>query len=118
MLVCTDVVLMPVASDRVCPGIDGFVVLWQEDDLRGTISVGRTAKAAAAESASQGFWSVQFDDGYDRMRLDGNAKPFAVIQHSYIAEADNPIKDGGPRTYQRLVTWLPPGRCTMSLTST
>jgi hypothetical protein len=99
------------ASDRVCPGIGGLVVLWQEDDLRGTISVGRTAKAAAAEpAASQGFGAFNSTTNTIEWRLDGKAKPFAIIQRWHIADADNPAKDGRPGTFQRLVvTRLPPG---------
>jgi hypothetical protein len=99
------------ASDRVCPGVGGFVVLWQEDDLRSTISVGRTAKAAAAEpAASQGFGAFNSTTDTIEWRLDGKAKPFAIMQRWHIADADNPTKDGRPATSQRLVvTRLPPG---------
>jgi hypothetical protein len=86
-------------------------VLWQESDLRGTISVGRTAKAAAVEpAASQGFEAFNSTTDTIEWRLDGKARPFAIIQRWHIADADNPTKDGRPGTFQRLVvTRLPPG---------
>ena len=99
------------ASDRVCPGIGGLVVLWQEDDLRGTISVGRTARAAAAEpAASQGFGAFNSTTDVIEWRLDGKRKPFAIIQRWHIADHENMTRDGRPGTYQRLVvTRLPQG---------
>jgi hypothetical protein len=98
------------ASDRVCPGIGGLVVLWQEKDLRGTISVGRNVKAAAAEpAASQGFGAFNSTTDTIEWRLDGERKPFAIIQRWHIADPDNPTRDGRPGTSQRLVvTRLPP----------
>ena len=99
------------ASDRTCPGVGGLIVLWQEDDLRGTISVGRSARAAAAEpAASQGFGAFNSTTDTVEWRLDGKRKPFAIIQRWHIADHENPTKDGRPGTYQRLVvTRLPPG---------
>jgi hypothetical protein len=99
------------ASDRVCPGVGGLVVLWQEEDLRGTISVGRTAKAAAAEpAASQGFDAFNSTTNTIEWRLDGKRKPFAIIQRWHIADHENPARDGRPGTKQTLVvTRLPPG---------
>jgi hypothetical protein len=99
------------ASERVCPGVGGLVVLWQEDDLRGTISVGRTAKTAAAEpAASQGFGAFNSTTDTIEWRLDGKRKPFAIIQRWHIADHENPAKDGRPGTKQTLVvTRLPPG---------
>jgi hypothetical protein len=86
-------------------------VLWQEEDLRGTISVGRNAKAAASEpAASQGFGAFNSTTDTIEWRLDGKRKPFAIIQRWHIADADNPTRDGRPGTFQRLVvTRLPPG---------
>jgi hypothetical protein len=99
------------ASDRTCPGVGGFVVLRQEEDLRETISVGRTASAAAAEpAASQGFGAFNSTTDTVEWRLDAKGKPFAIIQRWHIADADNPTRDGRPGTSQRLiVTRLPPG---------
>ena len=98
------------ASDRVCPGLGGLVVLWQEDDLRGTISVGRTASAAKAEpAAAQGFGAFNSTTDTIEWRLAGG-KPFAIIQRWHIADAENPGKDGRPGTKQMMVvTRLPPG---------
>jgi hypothetical protein len=92
------------ASDRVCPGIGGLVVLWQEEDLRGTISAGRTAKAAAAEpAAAQGFGAFNSTTDTIEWRLDRKRKPFAIIQRWHIADHENPAKDGRPGTKQTLV---------------
>jgi hypothetical protein len=98
------------ASDQLCPGIAGLKVLRQEDDLRQTVSVGRTRTEAAGEpAAAQGFG--QFNSAGDTVewRL-ADGKPFAIIQRWYVADADAPEKNGRPQSKQILiVTRLPPG---------
>jgi hypothetical protein len=99
------------ASNLLCPGIAGLVVLRQEEDLRETISVGRSSAAAAKEpAAAEGFGAFNSTGDTIEWRLDANAKPFAIIQRWYVADADAPEKDGRPQTKQILiVTRLPPG---------
>lgn len=98
-------------ASYVCPGPAGLVVLKQNEDLRETISVGRSAKAAAAEpAAAQGFGPFNSTTATVEWRAIGNGKPFAMIQRWHIADNADPDKDGRPRTKQMLVvTRLPPG---------
>jgi hypothetical protein len=95
---------------RVCPGKDGLLVLVSEDDLRETISVGRTPAAAAQEPAAQ-FWFAPFNSTRTRVEwrtLDG--KPFAIIQRWLMADNDDKDRRGRPSTKPLLVvTRLPPG---------
>ncbi|CAN5352925.1 hypothetical protein BH11PSE4_BH11PSE4_21190 [soil metagenome] len=99
------------ASEHVCAGPKGIVVLKQEDDLRETVSVGRSAKAAALEpAAGQGFGPFNSTGETVEWRLGAKGKPFAMIQRWLIADNDDPGKDGRPQTKQMLVvTRLPPG---------
>jgi hypothetical protein len=99
------------ASERVCPGPRGLVVLKQEDDMRETVSVGRTARAAELEpAAGQGFGPFNSTTDTVEWRLSGKGKPFAIIQRWHIADNDDPDKNGRPQTKQMLVvTRLPPG---------
>jgi hypothetical protein len=95
---------------RVCPGPQRLVVLISEDDLRETVSVGRSAAAAAREPAAK-LWFGPFNSTTPRVewRADGG-KPFAMIQRWHIADNDDPGKDGRPRSKALLVvTRLPPG---------
>jgi hypothetical protein len=99
------------ASDHLCPGIAGLVVLRQEEDLRETISVGRNRAAAEKEpAASEGFGAFNSTADTVEWRLDGKGKPFAIIQRWFVADGDAPEKNGRPQTKQVLiVTRLPPG---------
>jgi hypothetical protein len=99
------------ASDHLCPGIAGLVVLRQEEDLRETISVGRNRAAAEKEpAASEGFGAFNSTADTIEWRLDGKGKPFAIIQRWFVADGDAPEKNGRPQTKQILiVTRLPPG---------
>jgi hypothetical protein len=99
------------ASDHLCPGIAGLVVLRQEEDLRETISVGRNRAAAEKEpAASEGFGAFNSTADTIEWRLDGKGKPFAIIQRWFVADGDAPVKNGRPQTKQILiVTRLPPG---------
>jgi hypothetical protein len=98
------------ASDHMCPGLGGLKVLRQEDDLRQTVSVGRSrAEAAGEPAAAQGFG--QFNSTADTIewRL-ADGRPFAIIQRWYVADAEAPEKNGRPQSKQILiVTRLPPG---------
>lgn len=99
------------ANATICKGIDGLIVLVQEDDLRRTVSIGRTAKQAEKEPAtSQSFGPFNYTGDTIEWRRDGAGKPFATIQRWYIADNDDTDKDGRPRSAQMLVvTRLPPG---------
>jgi hypothetical protein len=98
-------------SERTCPGFSGLVVRLQEVDLRGTVSVGRSRKAAAREpAASQGFGAFNSTTDTIEWRLDAKRKPIAMIQRWHIAEPADAEKSGRPKTQQVLVvTRLPPG---------
>lgn len=99
------------ANATICTGIDGLIVLVREDDLRRTVSIGRTAKQAEKEPAAN-HWFGPFNSTTNTLewRRDGAGKPFATIQRWYIADNDDTDKDGRPRSAQMLVvTRLPPG---------
>lgn len=99
------------ADATICKGIDGLIVLVQEDDLRRTVSIGRTAKQAEKEPAtSQSFGPFNYTADTIEWRRDGAGKPFATIQRWYLADNDDTDKNGRPRSAQMLVvTRLPPG---------
>lgn len=95
---------------RLCPGKVGLKVLVSEDDLRETVSVGRTRATAAAEPAAQ-RWFGPFSSTATTVEwraLDG--KPFAIIQRWHIADNSDQDRDGRPIAKPMLiVTQLPPG---------
>ena len=95
---------------RLCPGKAGLKVLVSEDDLRETVSVGRSRAAAAGEPAAQnGFGPFNSTTTTIEWRaLDG--KPFAVIQRWHLDDASDQDKNGRPVAKPMLVvTRLPPG---------
>ncbi|MBS0529358.1 MAG: hypothetical protein JSS22_08220 [Proteobacteria bacterium] len=100
-----------IASDVACNGFADLTVLRQMDDDRETISVGRSAKAAAAEPASsQGFAPFNSTGDTIEWRLDKSGKPFAIIQRWRISDNRNVGTDGRPRSVAMLVvTRLAPG---------
>jgi hypothetical protein len=95
---------------RVCPGKAGLVVLVSEDDLRQTVSVGRSRAEAAGEPAAQ-TWFHPFNSSATTVEwrtLGG--KPFAIIQRWRIADNGDEDKNGRPIAKPLLVvTRLPPG---------
>ncbi|MBI5261749.1 MAG: hypothetical protein HY852_08030 [Bradyrhizobium sp.] len=98
------------SATRVCPGKGGLVVLVSEDDLRETVSVGRTETAAAREpAAKQSFGPFNSTTTTVEWRaVDG--KPFAIIQRWHIADNADEDKSGRPTAKPMLaVTRLPPG---------
>jgi hypothetical protein len=99
------------ASNHVCPGVAGLVVLRQEEDLRETISVGRNRAAAENEpAAAQGFGGFNSTADTIEWRLDAKGKPFAIIQRWFVADPDLPEINGRMQSRQVLiVTRLPPG---------
>jgi hypothetical protein len=95
---------------RVCPGKAGLKVLVSEDDLRETVSVGRSRAAADNEPAAQaGFGPFNSTTTTVEWRaLDG--KPFAIIQRWHIADNSDEDRNGRPIAKPMLVvTRLPPG---------
>jgi hypothetical protein len=95
---------------RLCPGKAGLVVLVSEDDLRETVSVGRSRVPAAKEPAAQ-VWFHPFNSTTATVEWRTlNGKPFAIIQRWHIADNSDEDKDGRPIAKPMLVvTRLPPG---------
>jgi len=95
---------------RTCPGKAGLVVVISEDDLRETVSVGRTRAAAANEpAAGAGFGPFNSTEHTVEWRT-VNGKPFAIIQRWHIADNSDADKNGRPIAKPMLaVTRLPPG---------
>ena len=96
---------------RTCPGKAGLLVLISEDDLRETVSVGRTRAAAAREPAA-GVRFGPFNSTEHRVEWRTmNGKPFAIIQGWHIADISDEDKNGRPIAKPMLaVTRLPPGQ--------
>lgn len=95
---------------RVCPGEAGLIVVVSEDDLRETVSVGRSRVLADKEPAAQS-WFGPFNSSNTTVewRL-ANGKPFAIIQRWLIADNAEVDKDGRPTDKGLLVvTRLSPG---------
>lgn len=96
---------------RVCPGPAGLSVLVSEGDLRETVSVGRTPKAAEREPAAQA-WFGPFSSTTPTIEWRAESKgkqPFAMIQRWHLADIEDEGKDGRPIAKQLLVvTRLPP----------
>ena len=95
---------------RVCAGEAGLIVVVSEDDLRETVSVGRSRVLADKEPAAQS-WFGPFNSSNTTVewRL-ANGKPFAIIQRWLIADNAEVDKDGQPTDKGLLVvTRLPPG---------
>ena len=90
---------------RTCPGPQGLVVVVSEDDLRETVSVGRTRKAAEAEPAARA-WFEPFSSTTNTIEWRQEAKgkpPFAMIQRWHLADVTDEDKDGRPKSKQLFV---------------
>jgi hypothetical protein len=87
----------------LCAGIGGRVVLVSEDDLRMTVSIGRTRASATEEPASkQGFSPFnRIHDTLEWRMIKG--APFATIQRWFLSDSANPDKDGRPTPVAMLV---------------
>ena len=95
-----------------CRGVAGYVVVVSEVDLRTTVSVGKTVKAAESEpAASQGFGPFNFSyDTVEWRSRKGAKRPFAIIQRWNLSDSERPNREGRPgRTGLLVVTRLPPG---------
>jgi len=81
-----------------CPGIAGLLVLVTEDDLRMTVSVGRTRAAAEKEpAASQSFSPFNnINDTLEWRSVKDAAAPFAIIQRWMLSDQQNTDRNGRP----------------------
>ena len=101
-----------IAASWACPGVAGYLVVVSEDDLRTTVSVGKTTKAAGNEPvASERFGPFNFSyETVEWRSVKGAKTPFAIIQRWNISDNANPTKEGRPgRAPLLIVTRLPPG---------
>ena len=98
------------STTRFCPGKAGLGVLVSEDDLRETVSVGRSRATASKEPAAQAwFGPFNSSNGTVEWRaLEG--KPFAIIQRWHLDDNGDEDRNGRPTAKPMLVvTRLPPG---------
>jgi hypothetical protein len=99
------------AASRVCPGRGGYKVFISEEDLRETLTVGRTLKQAAKEPAAHDHFGAF--NGYDdtiEWRSDKDGKPYALITGWSFASNDDLETTGRPKSVRMLVVMrLPPG---------
>jgi hypothetical protein len=96
---------------RVCPGRGGYVVVVDEDDLRETLSFGKSAAAARQEPAAADVYGALngYNDTVEWRSLKGRA-PFAAIVSWSFADRDNTEPNGRPKSARFLVVMrLPPG---------
>jgi hypothetical protein len=97
------------AASWVCKGLGGYVVVISEDDLRSSVSVGRTIEAAGEEpAASQGFASFNSTHNTIEWRSRKGGKPFAIIQRWSVSTYDEKANKSKSRQ-MLVVTRLPPG---------
>jgi len=103
------------AVSRVCPGAAGYKVYVDEEDLRETLTIGKTAKQAISEPAADDHFgafngfedTIEWRSGKDRNK---DRKPFAAIVGWYFADNEHPEKSGRPKSARLLVVLrLPPG---------
>ncbi len=90
---------------RTCPGPQGLVVVISEDDLRETVTVGRTRKTAETEPAAK-TWFEPFSSTTPTIEWRQEAKdkpPFAMIQRWHLADIEDEDKDGRPKAKQLFV---------------
>ncbi len=105
------------AASRVCPGRGGYKVFIDEEDLRETLTVGRTIKQAAKEPAAHDHFGAF--NGYDdtvEWRSGNDGKPYALIVGWSYADNDNLETTGRPKSVRLLMVMrLPPGPvCTVA----
>jgi hypothetical protein len=98
-------------ASRVCAGRGGYKILIDEEDLRETLSVGRTEKQAANEPAARDLFGA-FNGYEDRVewRAGNNGEPYALIVGWSFADNDNVDAAARPNSARFLVVMrLPPG---------
>jgi hypothetical protein len=99
------------AVSRVCAGAAGYKVYVDEEDLRETLTIGKTAKQALSEPAADDHYGAfnGFEDTVE-WRSGKDRKPFAAIVGWYFADNEHLEKSGRPKSAQLLVVLrLPPG---------
>jgi hypothetical protein len=99
------------AASRVCAGRGGYKVFINEDDLRATLTVGKTLRQAGKEPVAHEHYGA-FNDYEDKVEWrsgrDGN--PFAIIVGWSFADNENTDATGRPKSARLLVVMrLPPG---------
>ena len=96
---------------RRCPGPHGLFVFVAEQDLRQTVTVGRNRLNANGELAARQTFGP-FNSAATTVEWHGarGRPPVAIIQRWFVADNDDPDKNGRPQNKQLLVvTRLPPG---------
>ena len=87
----------------LCSGIGRYVVRVTDDDLRITVSIGRTLDGAANEPASKHYFRP-FNRIHDTLEWRmTKGVPFATIQRWFLSDSANPDKDGRPTPVAMLV---------------
>jgi hypothetical protein len=99
------------ASSRVCAGRGGYRIFVDEEDLRETLTVGRTMRQARREpAASDRFGAFNGYDDTAEWRSGMDGRPYALIVGWSHADADNLDVTGRPKSARLLVVIrLPPG---------
>jgi hypothetical protein len=115
--ICVKIERVVVAGDEYaatydCPGLRGYRVIVNDEDLRTIVSIGFNRTHAKEQPATgQGFGP--FNSVHDNLEWRINAKtkkPFATIQRWRIADQSDLDKDSRPNTVGLLVvTRIPPG---------
>ncbi|HWM49124.1 MAG TPA: hypothetical protein VNR11_19660 [Xanthobacteraceae bacterium] len=95
----------PDSAASVCRGLAGLVVVVAEEDVRQSVSVGRTRAAAEKEPAATTFFGPpSFAHEAIEWRLDAKTRrPAAIIQRWTLIPSEEPRRD------ILVVTRLPPG---------
>jgi hypothetical protein len=99
------------AVSRICPGRGGYKVFIDEEDLRETLTIGKTLKAAAREPAARDRYGPfnAYEDAVE-WRSGRHGRPFAVIVGWSYADSENTDATGRPQSNRLLVVMrLPPG---------
>jgi hypothetical protein len=97
------------ASSRVCPGRGGYKVFVDEEDLRETLTVGKTIRQAGKEPAARDRYGA-FNSYDDTVEWRGDGNPYAVIAGWSFADNEHPNAARRPNSVRLLVVLrLPPG---------
>jgi hypothetical protein len=104
------------AVSRICAGREGYKVYVDEEDLRETLTIGKTAKQAMKEPAASDHYGA-FNGYEDTIEWRGpKGAPIAAIVGWYFARNEDLDKSGRPKNARLLaVMRLPPGPvCTVA----
>jgi hypothetical protein len=99
------------AVSRICTGTADYKVYIDEEDLRETLTVGKTLKQALQEPAADDHYGA-FNGYEDKVewRRGRDGKPFALIVGWFFADNANLEPTGRPKSARLLVVMrLPPG---------